>query len=135
MAQRIGFDGKMRNTFLRRPTVRQLREARTQIRPAELPAIVDGEQEQGWLARKRRFGRQQPQTQSGEIAIRMQHRHHGQAREQECEQIAERVVVVDGADQHDQRDRAESQALTGGQDVHSPTIEYEAARHRRRQGQ
>src|SRR4029077_8092077 len=83
----------------------------------EAALVLQHDLEMGDLARE--YGRHAPgaDVQVHEVAEGMQDRDDTQSRQQEGEHVAERKVVVDGADQHQDERNPEAQAVASGKDV------------------
>jgi len=70
-----------------------------------------------------RHGFHLTQLQAGEIVIPLQHAHQQQPAQQKAEQISECVVVIDGAEQDDEDERAEQQTMPVRQHVQPSIID------------
>ena len=101
--------------------------ARLQRMTVQRAAVVQPQFEQRAVTREHRRHRAGRYLQLRQIAKGMQDAHQSHATEQEHQQIAQRQVVVDRADQHHQQGQRKAQALACRQDVEAALAENDGA--------
>src|SRR5215831_8057926 len=95
------------------------REARRDRDAVELARVIDVQMKAYEAAGERRLDPAGADREMREVAIGVEDRRHAHSREQKSEDVAERELVVDRADQHQQEREPEEHAVARRQDVHA----------------
>jgi len=103
--------------------VQGARDNQIERKPLGAGRIAQDDAVFGKVARMNRVGSPRPQNQSGQIAPGMNHADQPDAREQKGQGIAQSKRVVDGGDQHGDKNGSHQQTRPCGQDVDAATAQ------------